>query len=122
MLCRTQLFSKIAEALFLNLGNLGIGAVLLLAAQAMRVGTFTVGDFALFSFYMTWVTGTTSSIGSTLAGAKQSSVALERLSVLDAGSACGSLNGASADVPEAAGAADCAAAANGSGHTHSAGS
>ena len=76
------LFSKIAEALFLNLGNLGIGAVLLLAAQAMRVGTFTVGDFALFSFYMTWVTGTTSSIGSTLAGAKQSSVALERLSVL----------------------------------------
>ncbi len=76
------LFSKIAEALFLNLGNLGIGAVLLLAAQAMRVGTFTVGDFALFSFYMTWVTGTTSSIGSTLAGAKQSGVALERLSVL----------------------------------------
>jgi len=76
------LFSRIAESLYLNLGNLGIGAVLLLAAQAMRLGTFTVGDFALFSFYMTWVTGTTSSIGSTLGGAKQSDVALERLSVL----------------------------------------
>lgn len=76
------LFSRIAESLYLNLGNLGIGAVLLLVAQAMRVGTFTVGDFALFSYYMTWVTGTTSSIGSTLGGAKQSAVALERLSVL----------------------------------------
>ncbi|MGI4787649.1 MAG: ATP-binding cassette domain-containing protein [Janthinobacterium lividum] len=76
------LFSRITESLYLNLGNLGIGAVLLLAAQAMRVGTFTVGDFALFSYFMTWVTGTTSSIGGTLGGAKQSNVALERLSVL----------------------------------------
>lgn len=85
------LFSRIAEALFLNLGNLGTGAVLLLAAQAMRVGTFTLGDFALFSFFMTWVTGTTSSIGNSLAGAKQSAVALERLSVLMQGASEGAL-------------------------------
>lgn len=79
---RDTLFSRIAESLFVNLGNLGIGAILLLTAQAMRTGTFTVGDFALFAFFMTWVTGTTSDIGNTLARAKQSGVALERLAVL----------------------------------------
>ena len=79
---RDTLFSRIAESLFVNLGNLGIGAILLLAAQEMRAGTFSVGDFVLFSFFMTWITGTTSDIGNTLARAKQSTVALERLAVL----------------------------------------
>ncbi len=79
---RDTLFSRIAESLFVNLGNLGIGAILLLSAQEMRAGTFTVGDFALFSFFMTWITGTTSDIGNTLAKARQSTVALERMAVL----------------------------------------
>ncbi len=79
---RDTLFSRIAESLFVNLGNLGIGAILLLSAQEMRAGTFSVGDFALFSFFMTWITGTTSDIGNTLARARQSSVALERMAVL----------------------------------------
>ena len=33
----------------------GIGVMLLLAGQAMAAGTFTVGDFALFVYYL-WFT------------------------------------------------------------------
>ena len=58
------------------------GAVLLVAAQLMRSGTFTIGDFALFSTivggsYMYWWMVVT---GNFLAGLKRSWISFERLS------------------------------------------
>jgi ABC-type multidrug transport system fused ATPase/permease subunit len=47
-----RLFSELLGVISRNLALVATGVVLLLAADAMRAGTFTVGDFALFAIYM----------------------------------------------------------------------
>ena len=49
---RDHLFAELMDSFNLNIVNLGTGVILLLAAHAMRAGTFTVGDFALFVTYL----------------------------------------------------------------------
>ena len=49
---RDMLFGQTLDAVFSNATNIGIGLVLVVAAQAMQQGSFTVGDFALFVFYI----------------------------------------------------------------------
>ena len=46
------LFNQVLGSISWNAGHLGTGLVLLLAGQAMRSGSFTVGDFALFVSYL----------------------------------------------------------------------
>lgn len=62
-------------------GTISLGTVLLLllSASALRVGTFTIGDFALFVYYLPFIGAFTRLIGSILTGYKQSDVALRRL-------------------------------------------
>ncbi len=62
--------------------ELSIGLVLLLAAPAMRGGTFTVGDLALFTSYIGWLTALPRSIGTILYRLPQAAVATERLTRL----------------------------------------
>jgi len=62
--------------------ELGIGLVLLLVAGAMRGGRFTVGDLALFTTYVSWLTGLPRSIGALLFRLPQAGVAVRRLSAL----------------------------------------
>ncbi|MDP4507747.1 ABC transporter ATP-binding protein [Nonomuraea turcica] len=62
--------------------ELSIGLVLLLAAPAMRGGEFTVGDLALFTSYIGWLTALPRSIGTTLYGLPQAAVAVDRLTRL----------------------------------------
>jgi len=62
--------------------QLSTGLVLLLAAGAMRQGTFTVGDLALFTSYSASLTAIPRWLGRMLALARQSGVALERLARL----------------------------------------
>lgn len=62
--------------------EVGIGLVLLLCAGAMRRGDFTVGDLALFTTYVTWLTALPRSIGSVLFRVPQARVSLQRLSRL----------------------------------------
>jgi ATP-binding cassette, subfamily B, bacterial len=59
--------------------ELGIGLVLLLVAGAMRRGGFTVGDLALFTTYVSWLTGLPRSIGGLLFRVPQVGVAVQRL-------------------------------------------
>jgi ATP-binding cassette subfamily B protein len=47
-----RLFSQLIEVISSNLALVATGVLLLLAADAMREGTFTVGDFALFAIYL----------------------------------------------------------------------
>ncbi len=56
----------------------------------MRAGTFTVGDLALFVYYLTFVTQFITNVGKFITYFKQMSVSLERLTFL--------LQGASAKV------------------------
>jgi ATP-binding cassette subfamily B protein len=62
-----------------NMANLGTGLILLLVGQSMRVGAFSVGDFALFVFCLPWIAEAISQFGTTLTGYKQAAVSLERL-------------------------------------------
>jgi len=59
--------------------DLSIGLVLLLAAGAMRRGDFTVGDLALFTTYVSWLTALPRAIGVLLYRLPQAEVATERL-------------------------------------------
>ncbi|OPH62043.1 ABC transporter ATP-binding protein [Paenibacillus ferrarius] len=87
---KDRLMTEVLDSIFSNSVNLGTGLILLLAGTKMRAGTFTVGDFALFVYYLTFVTQFISNVGKFITYFKQMSVSLERLTFL--------LQGASAKV------------------------
>lgn len=78
---REQLLTVLLESSFDNLVSLGTGAILFFTAQSMRsqVGDLTVGDFALFVYYLSYVTYFLSFLGGFLALSKQSEVSFERM-------------------------------------------
>ncbi|MGH6656407.1 MAG: ABC transporter ATP-binding protein [Actinocrinis sp.] len=62
--------------------ELGIGLVLLLTAAAMRRGAFTVGDLALFTSYLGWLTNLPAAISGLIYRLPRGEVSLARLSRL----------------------------------------
>ena len=64
------------HSLFRNAVSLGTGIILILAAQAMQEGSFTVGDFALFVFYFDFISDLTTFAGLLVARYKQISVSV----------------------------------------------
>ncbi len=79
---KEALFNSSLNAIFMNTTNLGIGIVLMMAGQLMRQGNFTIGDFALFAYYLGFLTQLTNSIGQTYTAFKQSEVSFERMETL----------------------------------------
>ena len=79
---RDRLFNEMLTSVFHNTVNLGTGALLLIAGQAIRTGSFSVGDFALFVAYLDGVTQLTITIGMLFARYKQAGVSMERLQEL----------------------------------------
>jgi ATP-binding cassette subfamily B protein len=79
---RDRVFNELLNSVFHNTVNLGIGLILLLAAGDMRADRFTVGDFALFVFYLGYITDFAALIGVRWASYKQSGVSFDRLAVL----------------------------------------
>src|SRR5690606_22191887 len=49
---KDSLLTQLLDSVFAQTVNIGTGVILLLAAQNMRSGSFTVGDFALFIYYL----------------------------------------------------------------------
>ena len=82
-----ELFSSISGSIV----SVSISVVLLLAAQAMRTGSFTVGDFALFVAYLTRASFYMRYFGIVLAHYKRAGVAIERLDTLLEGAPAGTL-------------------------------
>jgi ATP-binding cassette subfamily B protein len=79
---RDQLFEASLMAVYFNSAQLGTGIILLLAASAMRSGSFTVGDFALFVYYLGWLSAIPFSIGQWIARYRQYAVNFERMTAL----------------------------------------
>ncbi|HMO57683.1 MAG TPA: ABC transporter ATP-binding protein, partial [Roseiflexaceae bacterium] len=76
---KDRLFEEVLGSVFWNAGNLGTGLILLLAAQSLRSGSFTVGDFALFIFYIGFFTEATGFVGFLMARYKQAGVSVARM-------------------------------------------
>lgn len=70
------------DAITDNAASVGTGLIMLLAANSMRLGSLTVGDFALFVSYLGIIAGFTSGLGRFLAHYQQTGVAFARMSAL----------------------------------------
>src|SRR5258708_7113996 len=78
-LLRERATQLVTQSIYWNTVNIGTGLILLLGAQAMRTGDFTVGDFALFVSYLGFVTEFTGFAGMFLTQYKQLNVSVRRM-------------------------------------------
>jgi len=76
---KDRLFNEILHSLFRNSTSIGTGIILILAGQAMQAGTFTVGDFALFVFYLEFIADLTAFSGLLVARYRQIGISIERM-------------------------------------------
>ena len=76
---KDRLFTELLGSYLWNTVNLGTGIVLLLAAQAIRSGTFSVGDFALFVFFLRHIAQMNHWYGMLLAQLRQAGVSVGRM-------------------------------------------
>ena len=79
MAIRDRLFHEILHSLFRNSVNIGTGIVLILASKEIQKGAFTVGDFALFVFYLGFLSELTTFGGLLIARYKQIGISVERM-------------------------------------------
>lgn len=87
-LLRERATQLVSQSVYVNTVHLGTALILLLGAQAMRGGSFTVGDFALFVSYLGFVTEFTGFAGLFLTQYTQLSVSVVRmLGLMRAGAA-----------------------------------
>lgn len=77
---RDVLFKNVLDSFSWNINNLSRGVIILLAAYSMSAGTFTIGDFALFSFYLDWILNVPRRVGRLQTSLKLAKVSGERLS------------------------------------------
>jgi ATP-binding cassette subfamily B protein len=76
---KDRLFNEILHSLFRNSTSIGTGIILILAGQAMQAGDFTVGDFALFVFYLEFIADLTAFSGLLVARYRQIGISVERM-------------------------------------------
>jgi len=76
---KDRLFNEILNSLFHNSTSIGTGIILILAGQAMQAGSFTVGDFALFVFYLEFIADLTAFSGLLVARYRQIGISVERM-------------------------------------------
>ena len=72
-------FSQILRSIGENAGSLGTGVLLLFAAQNLRSGHLTVGEFALVVSFLGTLAFTTGAFGDFLGKYRQTEISLERL-------------------------------------------
>jgi ATP-binding cassette subfamily B protein/ATP-binding cassette subfamily C protein len=93
MMVKDSLLNAILNSLFQNMANFGIGLILVMASFLMQSGVnqLTVGDFALFVYNLSFVTGFFTSVGGFMALYKQTEVAFERMAALISGASAETL-------------------------------
>ena len=76
---RDTLLTETLGAVFSNVQNIALGFVLIVAAQSMSRGSFTVGDLALFVFYLGHTQWFASEVGRVLTQYRQVTVSVDRI-------------------------------------------
>ncbi len=84
---RDRLLDQLMESTFSNTISIGTGIILLLVGQSMHSGSFTLGDFALFIYYLGGISEFTLIFGKALTKYKQAGVSVERMLTLLQGAA-----------------------------------
>ena len=79
---RDQLLERSIRSAFAATSTIGSGLVLAVAAAAMRTGDFTVGDFALFAYYLTFLGEFSAEFGGLLLQYRQARVSWRRIGAL----------------------------------------
>jgi len=79
---KDKLMNSLLESVFSNTVNIGTGLILVVAAQSMWEGTFSVGEFALFVYYLAFVTQFIQNFGMFMTLFKQNQVSLDRMKFL----------------------------------------
>jgi ATP-binding cassette subfamily B protein len=79
---KDRLFEELLHSLFWNSGSIATGIVLMLCAQSLLNGDFTVGDFALFTYNLPFIAELTGLLGILMARYKQAGVSIDRLQLL----------------------------------------
>jgi ATP-binding cassette subfamily B protein len=79
---KDRLFDELLTSVFRNTTSLGTGLILLLVGQSITTGQFTVGDFALFVYYLGYITEFTGIIGHKIAWYQQVGVSVKRMNEL----------------------------------------
>lgn len=72
-------FTQVLDSAFRNTANLFTGLILLTAGASMQSGNFSVGDLALFVYYLSWVTDFSAIIGDKIAWFKRLGVSIDRM-------------------------------------------
>jgi ATP-binding cassette subfamily B protein len=84
---RDEVFLSLQQSLFRSTAALGTGLVLLLVAGQMRGGSFTVGDLALFVFYIQFVAEAVNALGMFMGRIRRATLSLGRIGELAGGPA-----------------------------------
>lgn len=79
---KDSVLTQTLDSTFGNIVGLGTGLILILAAQSLGTTNFSVGDLALFIYYLAFVTDFTQFFGMFLAHYKQAKVSFERMVTL----------------------------------------
>lgn len=79
---RDRVFSEVLNAVSANSISLSTGLILLVGGRLIRTGEFTVGDFALFIYYLDQLTFIVGAVSGMVTGYRGVGVALERLEAL----------------------------------------
>lgn len=76
---RDKVLTAMLESVFWNTVSIGTGIILIVAAGSMKSGDFTVGDFALFIYFLTFVSEAVFVLGLFIARFQQTRVAFTRM-------------------------------------------
>ncbi len=79
---RDTVLTQSLDSTFENTVGLGTGLILILAAQSLGSSNFSIGDLALFIYYLAFVTDFTHFFGMLLAYYRQTGVSFERMVTL----------------------------------------
>ncbi|MGO4548539.1 ABC transporter ATP-binding protein [Paenibacillus sp. 2TAB23] len=79
---KDKLLTQILNSIFNNTVSIGTGLILILSVGEMKTGSFTVGDFALFIYYLHYITEFTQIFGSFLSHYRQTGISFRRMSDL----------------------------------------
>jgi ATP-binding cassette subfamily B protein len=79
---KDRLFTEMLGSIFRNTATVGAGFIMLLAGHSLQDGSFTVGDFSLFVFYLGFIADWTAQLGLFFPRLRQAGVAIERMNRL----------------------------------------